>query len=40
LEAATIARTMAGTAIAAGLRDIGQGAGPVDVIGLAGMRAS
>jgi hydroxymethylpyrimidine/phosphomethylpyrimidine kinase len=40
LEAATIARAMAGAAIGRGLRDIGEGAGPVDVIGLAGMRAS
>jgi hydroxymethylpyrimidine/phosphomethylpyrimidine kinase len=40
LEAATIARAMAGTAIAGGLREIGEGAGPVDVIGLARMRAS
>jgi hydroxymethylpyrimidine/phosphomethylpyrimidine kinase len=40
LEAATIARAMAGRAIAGGLRDIGEGAGPVDVIGLARMRAS
>jgi hydroxymethylpyrimidine/phosphomethylpyrimidine kinase len=40
LEAATIARAMAGAAIGGGLRDIGEGAGPVDVIGLARMRAS
>jgi hydroxymethylpyrimidine/phosphomethylpyrimidine kinase len=40
LEASRIARAMSGTAIAAGLRDIGEGAGPVDVIGLARMRAS
>jgi hydroxymethylpyrimidine/phosphomethylpyrimidine kinase len=40
LEAATIARAMAGAAIGRGLRDIGEGAGPVDVIGLARMRAS
>jgi hydroxymethylpyrimidine/phosphomethylpyrimidine kinase len=38
LEAATIARAMAGAAIAEGLRDIGAGAGPVDVLGLARMR--
>jgi hydroxymethylpyrimidine/phosphomethylpyrimidine kinase len=40
LEAATIAREMAGAAIGGGLRDIGEGAGPVDVIGLARMRSS
>jgi hydroxymethylpyrimidine/phosphomethylpyrimidine kinase len=40
LDAARIARAMTGAAIARGLRDIGQGAGPVDVIGLAGMRSS
>jgi hydroxymethylpyrimidine/phosphomethylpyrimidine kinase len=40
LEAATIARAMAGAAIADGLRDIGAGAGPVDVLGLARMRSS
>lgn len=40
VEAATIARAMAGAAIGRGLRDIGEGAGPVDVIGLARMRAS
>jgi hydroxymethylpyrimidine/phosphomethylpyrimidine kinase len=40
LEAAMIARAMSGTAIAGGLRDIGEGAGPVDVVGLARMRAS
>jgi hydroxymethylpyrimidine/phosphomethylpyrimidine kinase len=40
LEAATIARAMAGAAIGGGLRDIGEGSGPVDVIGLARIRAS
>jgi hydroxymethylpyrimidine/phosphomethylpyrimidine kinase len=40
LQAATIARAMAGAAIGRGLRDIGEGAGPVDVIGLAEIRAS
>jgi hydroxymethylpyrimidine/phosphomethylpyrimidine kinase len=40
LEAATIARAMAGEAIARGLRDVGQGVGPVDVLGLARMRLS
>jgi hydroxymethylpyrimidine/phosphomethylpyrimidine kinase len=38
LEAARIARALAGEAIADGLRDVGQGAGPVDVLGLARMR--
>ncbi len=38
LEAARIARRMAGEAVAAGLRDIGAGAGPVDVVGLERMR--
>jgi hydroxymethylpyrimidine/phosphomethylpyrimidine kinase len=38
LEAATIAREMAGAAIARGLRELGRGAGPVDVLGLGGMR--
>jgi hydroxymethylpyrimidine/phosphomethylpyrimidine kinase len=40
LQAATIARAMAGAAIGGGLRDLGEGAGPVDVIGLARMRSS
>jgi hydroxymethylpyrimidine/phosphomethylpyrimidine kinase len=40
LQAATLARAMAGAAIAEGLRDIGRGAGPVDVLGLARMRSS
>jgi hydroxymethylpyrimidine/phosphomethylpyrimidine kinase len=39
LEAARIARALAGEAIAGGLRDVGRGAGPVDVLGLAGMRS-
>jgi hydroxymethylpyrimidine/phosphomethylpyrimidine kinase len=39
LEAARIARELAGEAIANGLRDIGHGAGPVDVLGLASMRS-
>ncbi len=38
LDAARAARTLAGAAIANGLRDIGAGAGPVDVLGLARMR--
>jgi hydroxymethylpyrimidine/phosphomethylpyrimidine kinase len=40
LQAATIARAMAGAAIADGLRDIGAGAGPVDVLGIGRMRSS
>jgi len=40
LEAARIARRMAGEAVARGLRDLGSGAGPVDVIDLARMRAN
>ena len=40
LEAARIARSMAGEAVARGLRDVGAGAGPVDVIGLEAARAS
>ena len=38
LQAAHIARALAGEAVANGLRDVGAGAGPVDVLGLAGMR--
>lgn len=34
LQAAFAARAFAGAAVAAGLRDVGKGAGPVDVIGL------
>jgi hydroxymethylpyrimidine/phosphomethylpyrimidine kinase len=40
LEAARIARRMAGEAVARGLRDLGSGAGPVDVIDLARMRGN
>jgi hydroxymethylpyrimidine/phosphomethylpyrimidine kinase len=40
LEAARRARVLAGEAVAHGLRDIGVGAGPVDVIGLAALRGS
>ncbi len=40
LQAAFIARALAGEAVANGLRDIGGGPGPVDMIGLAGMRSS
>jgi hydroxymethylpyrimidine/phosphomethylpyrimidine kinase len=39
LQAAFTARALAGEAVADGLRDIGEGPGPVDVIGLARMRA-
>jgi hydroxymethylpyrimidine/phosphomethylpyrimidine kinase len=38
LEAARTARRLAGAAVAGGLRDVGAGAGPVDVLGLARMR--
>ncbi len=40
LEAATVARRLAGEAVANGLRDIGAGAGPVDVVGLTAHRDS
>jgi hydroxymethylpyrimidine/phosphomethylpyrimidine kinase len=36
LQAAQIARRVAGDAVRDGLRDVGAGAGPVDVLGLAG----
>jgi hydroxymethylpyrimidine/phosphomethylpyrimidine kinase len=39
LQAARTARALAGDAVARGLRDIGAGAGPVDVIDLASQRA-
>ncbi len=39
LRAARVARTLAGEAVARGVRDVGAGAGPVDVLGLARMRA-
>jgi hydroxymethylpyrimidine/phosphomethylpyrimidine kinase len=39
LEAARIARALAGAAVAHGLRELGAGAGPVDVLGLARMRS-
>jgi hydroxymethylpyrimidine/phosphomethylpyrimidine kinase len=39
LQAAFAARALAGAAVADGLRDIGKGPGPVDVIGLARIRA-
>jgi hydroxymethylpyrimidine/phosphomethylpyrimidine kinase len=38
LQAARVARRLAGEAVAGGLRDLGAGAGPVDVLGLARMR--
>jgi hydroxymethylpyrimidine/phosphomethylpyrimidine kinase len=40
LDAARTARALAGEAVANGLRDIGQGAGPVDVLGLRRQRPS
>lgn len=40
LQAATTARALAGVAVAAGLRDIGKGAGPVDILGLSECRTS
>ena len=39
-QAARTARRVAGDAVAAGLRDVGAGAGPVDAIGLACRRAT
>jgi hydroxymethylpyrimidine/phosphomethylpyrimidine kinase len=39
LQAARIARRLAGEAVAQGLRELGSGAGPVDVLGLADRRA-
>jgi hydroxymethylpyrimidine/phosphomethylpyrimidine kinase len=39
LEAARTARRLAGEAVAKGLRDLGAGAGPVDVIGLSDLRS-
>jgi len=38
LQAARIARRLAGEAVAQGLRDIGAGAGPVDILGLERLR--
>jgi hydroxymethylpyrimidine/phosphomethylpyrimidine kinase len=40
LQAAFAARALAGAAVAAGLLDVGEGPGPVDVIGLAQARSS
>jgi hydroxymethylpyrimidine/phosphomethylpyrimidine kinase len=39
LEAARIARAMAARAVRDGLRDVGAGAGPVDVLGLSRFRS-
>ncbi|HEY5288294.1 MAG TPA: bifunctional hydroxymethylpyrimidine kinase/phosphomethylpyrimidine kinase [Solirubrobacteraceae bacterium] len=39
LQAAFTARALAGEAVAGGLRDVGEGPGPVDVFGLLRMRA-
>jgi hydroxymethylpyrimidine/phosphomethylpyrimidine kinase len=39
LQAARTARALAGEAVAAGVRDVGAGAGPVDVLGLPALRA-
>jgi hydroxymethylpyrimidine/phosphomethylpyrimidine kinase len=38
LQAAHLARALAGEAVARGLRDLGAGTGPVDVLGLAARR--
>jgi hydroxymethylpyrimidine/phosphomethylpyrimidine kinase len=40
LQAARLARALAGEAVANGLRDVGAGAGPVDVIGLERLRGA
>ncbi len=40
LQAARTARALAGEAVAGGLRDIGAGAGPVDILGLSSRRSS
>ncbi|HEX3909398.1 MAG TPA: bifunctional hydroxymethylpyrimidine kinase/phosphomethylpyrimidine kinase [Solirubrobacteraceae bacterium] len=39
LQAARVARALTGEAVRDGLRDVGAGAGPVDVLGLAAIRA-
>ena len=39
LQAARIARALAGVAVANGLRDVGEGAGPVDILDLPRMRS-
>ena len=38
LQAARVARALTAEAVAHGLRDVGAGAGPVDILGLARMR--
>jgi hydroxymethylpyrimidine/phosphomethylpyrimidine kinase len=40
LQAARVARALTGAAVADGLRDVGAGAGPVDVLGLARARSA
>jgi hydroxymethylpyrimidine/phosphomethylpyrimidine kinase len=40
LQAARSARSLAGSAVANGLRDVGAGAGPVDILGLSARRSS
>ncbi|MFI5009219.1 MAG: bifunctional hydroxymethylpyrimidine kinase/phosphomethylpyrimidine kinase [Solirubrobacterales bacterium] len=40
LQAARSARSLAGSAVANGLRDVGTGAGPVDILGLSARRSS
>jgi hydroxymethylpyrimidine/phosphomethylpyrimidine kinase len=40
LQAARVARALAGEAVARGLRDVGRGAGPVDVLDLAARRGA
>jgi len=40
LQAARTAKALAGEAVANGLRDVGEGAGPVDVLDLARLRAN
>jgi hydroxymethylpyrimidine/phosphomethylpyrimidine kinase len=40
LQAALVARAITGEAVRDGLRDVGEGAGPVDVIGLARVRGA
>jgi hydroxymethylpyrimidine/phosphomethylpyrimidine kinase len=40
LEAARTARRLAGEAVGQGLRDVGAGAGPVDIVGLEARRGA
>ena len=40
LQASRVARALTGAAVADGLRDVGAGAGPVDVLGLARARSA